>query len=276
MRTITHSTGPVQLALDVALGHVEVHLEEGRDVAEVTLSPMEFGDSTAARLIADTEVAETADRLAVRVPRPHGVNGGTTVIQSRGAVIQMFGDVVNVVGVTIVNGRVISGTGATVVQTGGGVRVVARLPLGSTLALDTRTAPVVVTGQVRSLRFRSLAGDLTANRVDNLDVETTSGDVSVARVGFAQVRSVSGDVEVGAARDVTLTTTSGDVDIAELAGTAQVRAVSGDVTVHAVEPSGVDARSVSGDITVSSGPGVLVASNTRTVSGRVRNRTERA
>ncbi|TWP51523.1 DUF4097 domain-containing protein [Lentzea tibetensis] len=273
MLTITHP-GRVHLALDLAHGHVEVHVEDTRKHAEVTLTPMLDSDTTAARLIADALVTETGDQLSVTVPRPSTPYSSATVIQPGRVVVQTFSGVV--FGTNIVNGRVISGTDTAVVQTGGGVRIVARLPLGSTLAVVSETAPVVATGHLRSLRFHSLSGDLTAHSVDNLDVDTTSGYVSVAYAGLTLVHSVSGDVEVGEAFDVLVSTTSGDVDVAELVNTARVRTVSGDISVHAVQPSSVDANSVSGDISLNSGPGVLITSRTRTVSGRVRNRAGRA
>lgn len=278
MDTITHS-GRVDLALDVAHGYIEVWVSASYEATQVVLSPLESSDMEAARLIADVAVIESGERLSVRLPRPRGAfGGGMTVARSGGGVVvsQVFGDVHfggSVVGATIVNGRVISGGG--VVASGGAVRVQVRLPLGSTLMVDSETASVVTTGSLPRLGFRSASGDLTADTVALLDVETTSGDVSVATVGLGHVRTISGDVELGASRDVVVTTTSGDVDVAELNKTAQVRTVSGDIGVHAVAPSSVDASSVSGDIRISGERGVLVASSTRTVSGRVRNHAER-
>ncbi|SDM63255.1 Putative adhesin [Lentzea albidocapillata subsp. violacea] len=279
MHTITHS-GRVDLALDVAHGSVEVWASESYEDAQIVLSPLEPSDTEAARLIADVAVTESGDRLSVRLPRPRGASsGGMTVVRSgRGVVVsQTFGDVHfggTVVGATIVNGQIVSGGG--VFASAGGVRVQVRLPLGSTLSVESETASVVTTGSLPRLRFRSTSGDLTADRVDLVDVDTTSGDVSVAYVRTAHVHTISGDVELGASDDVVVNTTSGDVDVAELVKTAGVRSVSGDISVHAVAPSSVDANSVSGDIRISAERGVLVASNTRTVSGRVRNRTERA
>ena len=279
MRTIAHS-GRVDLALDVAHGYVEVWTAGSYEDAQVVLSPLEPDDAEAARLIADLAVTESGEKLSVHVPRPRGASGaGMTVIRSGGGVVvsQIFGDVHlggTVVGATIVNGRVVSAGG--VFSSGGGVRVQVFLPLESTLSVESETASVVTTGSLPRLRFRSTSGDLTADRVDLVDADTTSGDVRVAVSRTAQVRTISGDVELGAADDVVVNTTSGDVDVAELAKTAGVRSVSGDISVHAVAPSSVDAHTVSGDIRITAERGVMVASSTRTVSGRVRNRTERA
>ena len=264
MRTITHThPGVSRFELGMDAGSVVVYAEE-RERASVTLEPVRSGDGEAARLIETATVTSEGERFAVRVPSD-GTTGttGTTVVQrGPGAVYMSSGTVTGSVtgmvigsGVTIVNGRPISGHGTTIVQGSQGVRVTVRLPLGSTALVRTRSADITTDG-----------------RLVGVDTETVSGDTRINTAAIVTARTTSGDVLIGAAGQVVAQTVSGDVRVRALAGPADVRTVSGDVAVHAVRACTVQVRSVSGDITVTTEPGVEVDTDTRTVSGRVRTR----
>ena len=264
MRTITHThPGASRFELTMAAGSVVVYAEE-RERASVTLEPLRPGDAEAARSIENATVTSEGERFAVRVPSD-GTTGtvGTTVVQRGPGTVYMSsgtvtGSVTGMVigsGVTIVNGQVISGHGTTIIHGNAGVRATVRLPLGSMVAVRTRSADITTQGP--------LVG---------VDTETVSGDTRITTAAIVTARATSGDVLIGAAGQVAAQTVSGDVTVRSLAGRAGIRTVSGDVAVHADRACTVQARAVSGDITVTAEPGVEVDTDTRTVSGRVRTR----
>jgi hypothetical protein len=264
MRTLAHTgSGPVHFALEAdAATTIEVYAEKRR-TAEVRLEPVDPRDSDAAELIEHATAQSTGKRFAVRVPSaPRSRRDRMTVIRNGGSVVISGGTVTGTVtgmvlgsGVTVVNGRVISGSGTTILTGSGGIRITIRLPLGSELAVT------------------SLSGDVTTHGpLPRVETTGISGDVHLDQVGVAEVCTTSGDVRITHADRVDVNATSGDVTVRNLGGRAEVCTVSGDIAVHAVRASTVRARAVSGDIAVTADAGVEVASDTRTVSGRTRNR----
>ncbi|WAL65595.1 DUF4097 family beta strand repeat-containing protein [Amycolatopsis cynarae] len=263
MRTLTHtSSGPVQAMVEAdSAVTVEVHAEE-RHTAEVTLEPVDPRDAETARLIENATAESRGKRFVVRVPRNGAGGNSMTVIRSGGSVIVSGGTVTGSVtgmvigsGVTIVNGQVIGGQGTTIINGGRGMRVIVRLPLGSEIEVATQSGDVTTHGPLPRVETSSVSGDVRIERAEVAEVRTTSGDVRIASADAVRVNAVSGDVTVRA-----------------LAGRAEVRTVSGDITVHAVRASIVRAAAVSGDVTVTADAGVEVDADTRTVSGRTRNR----
>lgn len=251
MRTITHThPGAARFKLTLDVGTVAVYAED-RDTATVTLEPVRPGDTEAARLIETATATSEGERFAVRVPTGGAIgNTGTTVVQrGPGTVCTSAGTVTG-----SVTGMVI-GSGVTIIHGNAGVRATVRLPLGSMVAVRTRSADITTQGP--------LVG---------VDTETVSGDTRITTAAIVTARTTSGDVLIGAAGQVAAQTVSGDVTVRSLAGRAGIRTVSGDVAVHAERACTVQARSVSGDITVTAEPGVEVDTDTRTVSGRVRTR----
>lgn len=272
-RTIAHPGGPVHFALDVSAAEVEILVEDCKH-AEVTLTPIGgSSDEHTADLIARTASTSSGSRFAVDVPRAAGVgstvisrNGGATcvVTGSGGTIIQSSGNV------TIINGQVVSGHGVTVIQGGSGIRVTARLPIGSSLSIDTAAADVVTHGHLESIRFRATSGSLNADSTLDLDAEVSSGDIRVNRADAVEASASSGDVTIGATRQVRVTASSGSIRVSELSGTARCRASSGSIRVNAVAKSAVRASASSGDVTVTANPGVEVEADARSSSGRVR------
>lgn len=255
MRTITHTTaGPAVLELNVPSATVAVHCEDRND-SVVMLEAVDAGDREAARLIENTTATSDGDRFVVRVPRPSGTTvggAGSVFVTSNGNVIVSGG----ATGVTIVNGRVITGNAAVVYTRG--LRITARVPTGSTIVADGQTTDITVHGPARQVK-----------------ATTVSGDVDVSAAGTVRARSTSGDLRIGDANDVVAQMVSGDVRVRRLAGHANIHTVSGDITVHAVDESRVFAKAVSGDIDITADPGVEVDADTRTVSGRTRNSRRR-
>jgi hypothetical protein len=239
--------GPITFDARLTSGDIRVTIEN-RSHAEITIST---ADTTgpSADAVNDSTISDQGDRVTATV----WTSGGSVVTQSGGVqtnvfssgsgvtITQVGGNVYGtVVGAVIsgrdifVNGARISGSGGVVVG-GSPILIEARLPIGSSIAGDTTSADLNVTGPANRVQFRSVSGDLNLDGVASLDVSTTSGDI----------------------------------DVAAFAGSGHTRTVSGDVTVRAAQESTLQARTVSGDVRVS---GARVALDASTVSGRVSQR----
>ncbi|MBP2330615.1 hypothetical protein JOF56_011000 [Kibdelosporangium banguiense] len=271
MRTITH-TEPGVAVLDLSIGVAVVEVvAEDREYAEITLAPAVSVDSIAADLIRSATVRHTARQLEVAVPAPVGtvvsggavivggtVHGGVSFTRASGSIVvgSMSGVTVAGGGLVVVNGQVITG-GATVVGSGGGVRVTARLPVGSSLVVSSDSPATVIThGSLDTVELRTESGDLTVDSAREIEARTASGDIRIQVGHHVIAHSMSGDIRVGA-----------------LTGPARLRSMSGDLTVHAIQDTAVQAHTMSGDVRISSDPGVVVSSEARSMSGRVINRT---
>jgi hypothetical protein len=283
MRTIAHTTtGPVHLTLDLGPGWVHVVVED-RGTAEIMLAPHHDDDQTAADLIARAAVDHADRALSVTMPRPmiSGI-GNSTIVRSSGrggvrvsqtsTVVtgSMTGLVITSGGDVYVAGRRIVGD-TTTVHSGGLIRAEVRLPLGSTLTVDTDAADVDVTGHLDRLSFISTSGNLAAGTVGTLNASTASGKVAVNQVATGTVKTMSGNVVADYSTDIRVKTMSGDVWlIASTGRQAEISTMSGDIQVTAHHDGHVDASTMSGDITVLAAQSRTVTTNTRSMSGRVR------
>lgn len=263
LRTFQHTpnSNPARFSLDIDIAEVEIRAEKRRDIT-VTLTPANKADTVAEDLITRAEASTTRDgEFVVRVPRPVGTNGGTTVIHSGGSVTVSSRNVArgNVIigsqnGVTIVNGRVISGSGMTVVgPTGGDIHATVAVPVDAAVTVHTVAADVTTHGQLGCVSYQSVSGDIDVEDTTRIEAKTTSGDVTVDRTVEAFV-----------------TTVSGDLVIRDLGHQVTARSVSGDITVHATADSTVHAKAVSGDVQVTHVAGAHVDAQLASVSGRVR------
>ncbi|MGO1055548.1 DUF4097 family beta strand repeat-containing protein [Crossiella sp. CA198] len=266
--------GVIGLNLNLDHGDIRVSVED-REHAEITLTPINPGDITAADLITRATVTGYGQDWTVTVPSPPEpaihvrttatrIPAGTTVI---GAIIGGNGDITT--GVTIVNGRMVSGHRVTGLDSGGGIRADVRLPEGSSVSVATFTARLTTVGELDRLAFRSTSGDLIAQDAGTVEARTISGDITAALACTALLTSTSGDLDVRCTADATLRTISGDISIGALTGAARVQSTSGRVDVHSVAASTVEANTVSGRIRLSADDGVPVQAHTRSVSGRI-------
>ncbi|MFC5719890.1 DUF4097 family beta strand repeat-containing protein [Streptomyces gamaensis] len=252
---VSQTTGPIGLALDLPAGSVRVQVLDSITTARVELRT-DDSSGPAADAVNRARGRQDGETLAVAVPElPGNVMmqsvRGNRVTQSMGT---FYG---SVTGVTIINGRVVTGHGTGVMETVSMIEAVVSLPAGSSVEVVSTSADASVYGAVDWLEFRSVSGDLYADAARALAARTTSGDVAVGRVSESVwARSVSGDIRIAQydGQHAQLATTSGDVTV------QATSAASGLVTAH----------SVSGDVSVS-GPGHLrVTANS--ISSRVRNR----
>lgn len=245
---LAETAGPIQpvaLSIEVGAGIVEVRTDATRKAA-VRAEPTTPNDPVALDLINRARVTDTGDRLAVVIPDPPPMPGGTVVsgMNISGGVVMMGGDIV-------INGQRVGG---------GGVYVTAIVPPGSSVMVHTKTADAKVYGgrgalgnELRHVGFSSASGDLDATGVDTIDAHT-----------------ISGDVEARDATGVQGNTTSGDIELPDLRGGASVRTISGDIGGHCLTDAPVQATTVSGDVRFTAAPGVRSNVVGRSISGKVR------
>ncbi|MGH4027834.1 DUF4097 family beta strand repeat-containing protein [Actinomycetota bacterium Odt1-20B] len=245
------TTGPVVLGLSLPVGHVDVAVSESHTTARVVLST-EDSTGPAADAVQRTRSEQTGQALGIEVPEMPG----DVIVQSYhgGRVVQSVGTVYgSVTGMTIVNGRIVSGRSSGMLAVSP-IEATVYLPAGSSLAVVSTSADAKVHGDVERLEFRSVSGDLIADGARELSASTTSGDVDVARVSErVSARSVSGDIDVAVygGHVAELKSTSGDVALAATAGssgTVRARSVSGDVRLSGARHLAVSANSVSGHV----------------------------
>jgi hypothetical protein len=118
---------------------------------------------------------------------------------------------------------------------GGDTKLVVRVPQGSTLAINTVSADLLVRDVQGTQRLQTVSGDL----------------VSQGAAGDVEARTVSGDVRiVGTGRKglTSITTVSGDVTASRLAGEVNGSTVSGTYQIDADEIARSRLRSTSGDV----------------------------
>jgi hypothetical protein len=249
---VSSSTGPVVLGLALPMGSVHVQVIDSLTSARVTLRTADTS-GPAADAVNAARITENGQAVAVEVPE---IPGNVMMQSVRGnRVTQSMGTVYgSVTGVTIVNGRVISGGGASAMTTISPIEAVVALPANSSLAVVSTSADAVVDGEVDRMEFRSTSGDLQVDGARTVNASTTSGDVTVWRVAEQMVaRSVSGDIAVDlySGSKAELNTTSGDVKVhatLKASGVLRANTVSGDVTVSGGRDLRVSAHSVSGDV----------------------------
>ncbi|MFG2460975.1 DUF4097 family beta strand repeat-containing protein [Streptomyces sp. NPDC048523] len=248
------TSGPIVLGLSLPVGNVHVQVLNSITTARITLHT-EDSTGPAADAVNQARTHQDGQALAIEVPE---MPGNVMVQSIRGnRIVQSVGTVYgSMTGVTIINGRVVSG-GMSNAQTVSPITATVMLPAGSSLAVVATSADAFVSGYIERMEFRSVSGDLDADGVRQLTANTTSGDINVGRVTEqVTAQSVSGDIEVGLydGRTATLNTTSGDIEVQ----------ATGAASGH------VSARSVSGDVRISGARHLSVSADS--VSGRVRNR----
>ncbi|WP_330355508.1 DUF4097 family beta strand repeat-containing protein [Streptomyces chartreusis] len=251
---VSETSGPIVLGLSLPVGSVRVQVLDSLTAARVVLRT---DDTTgpAADAVNRARSTQNGQAFGIEVPEMPG----NVMVQSRrgNRIVQNCGTVYSSnTGVTIINGRVVSG-GMSGMQTVSPIKATVCLPPHSSLAVVSQSADAEVFGYVDRIEFRSVSGDLDADGVRELQANTTSGDITAGRITEQiTAQSVSGDIEVSLydGHTATLGTTSGDIEVQATNGS------SGHVSAH----------SVSGDVRLSGARHLRVSANT--ISGRVRNR----
>ncbi|MBZ4322472.1 DUF4097 family beta strand repeat-containing protein [Streptomyces huiliensis] len=247
------SLGSIVLGVSLPAGSVRVQVLDSLSAARVVVRTEDTA-GPAADAVNRTRSTQTGQGFGIEVPELPGNVMTQSVSGNR--IVQNFGTVTgSVTGMTIINGRIVTG-GASTMQVASPIEVTVSLPSGSCLAVVSQSADAVVYGNLDRMEFRSVSGDLDVAGVRRLRATTTSGDIRVHLVTEQiSADSVSGDIEVDLydGHQATLETTSGDIQ-ARATRTASGR---------------ISASSVSGDVRLSDARHLSVSATS--VSGRVRN-----
>ncbi|MGW0914597.1 DUF4097 family beta strand repeat-containing protein [Streptomyces sp. NPDC002784] len=250
---VSETSGPIVLGISLPVGSIRVQVLDSLTAARVVLRT-DDATGPAADAVNRARSTQNGQAFGIEVPEmPDNV-----MVQSRrgNRIVQNVGTVYgSVTGMTIINGRVVSG-GMSGMQTVRPIEATVCLPPHSSLAVVSQSADAEVFGYVDRMEFRSVSGDLDADGVRELRANTTSGDIHAGRVtDQITAQSVSGDIDIDLydGHAATLGTTSGDIEVQATNG------ASGHVS----------ANSVSGDVRLSGARHLSVSANT--VSGRVRN-----
>jgi DUF4097 and DUF4098 domain-containing protein YvlB len=134
--------------------------------------------------------------------------------------------------------------------------LIVKVPVGSTLSINTVSADVVAQGVHGMQRLQSVSGDMRAEASgEDIECRTVSGDVEIngsGKQGLVSITTVSGDVRANrVAGEVNGSTVSGDftLGIGEMTR-SRLRSTSGDlaVTGQLAADARVDIESISGDV----------------------------
>jgi hypothetical protein len=154
------------------------------------------------------------------------------------------------------------------------LRIAARVPRDSTLALKIASADLVARGRFGLVTLSVAAADGYVEHISgNANLKTASGDLTIDRIdGTAQINSASGDVAIGTAvQDLNVHAASGDVRIGHAGNSAKVVSASGDIDIAKAARGELRLRSASGDVTVGVAGGTGVWLDLNTSSGRARS-----
>lgn len=151
------------------------------------------------------------------------------------------------------------------------LRVIARVPAGSTARVRGGAAAITCTGDWSHAKINTASGDTYLERAsDDVSVHTASGDVRTGQIGGRlTVRSASGDVTARrVAGTVDITSASGHVQIDDAGADVRMKTASGNVTLGAARHGTVRANTVSGDISIGVASGAGVWLDLSTVAGK--------
>ncbi|MEU7153839.1 hypothetical protein AB0B15_38365 [Streptomyces sp. NPDC045456] len=251
------AAGPILASIKANMGEVRVTVDPTATAARVVIRTDDT-EGPAADAVRRSRITQDGNRLSITVADIEGsavVMGGNMTFHQNGGAINVFQNVTTVgygqtmTGVTIVNGRVISGGfsggGAAVVSP---VEVLITLPAGSGVQLATRNANLTVTGLLAALDFNGHNGNVRAGVVGRIKVRGHNGTTDVEAVQeWADIETHNGDTEIGtygggAAR---LITHNGNVRLAAspaASGRIEARSHNGNIRLHGTNRPELDVR----------------------------------
>jgi hypothetical protein len=152
------------------------------------------------------------------------------------------------------------------------VRVFARVPLDTTLAVKVSSADIRATGRYAAGSVGAASGDVYVEHLaGTASVNTASGDIRLDRVdGQLGIVSASGDVEIGRiGGDLDVKCASGDIEVAEAGASVRAKSASGDIGIGVAQRGAVRVHSASGDVRVGVATGTGVWLDLSSTSGAV-------
>jgi DUF4097 and DUF4098 domain-containing protein YvlB len=149
-------------------------------------------------------------------------------------------------------------------------RVVAQVPEGSDVEVNSTTGEVRLMGRLGVVRVHTASGGIELGDATRIEVTTASGQFSCGEIsGDATISAVSGDCTVRAVGGrLEATLTSGDLRVGDCGGDVAVGSTSGDVRVARCGGADIVVRSISGDVRVGLPSGIRVEAEISTLSGR--------
>ncbi|MFI9307893.1 DUF4097 family beta strand repeat-containing protein [Streptomyces triculaminicus] len=248
---VSETFGPIVLGLSLPVGSVRIQVIDSLTAARVVLRT-DDATGPATDAVNGARSTQNGQAFGIEVPEMPG----NVMVQSRrgNRIVQNFGTVYgSMTGVTIVNGRAVSG-GMNSMATVSPIEATVGLPPHSSIAVVSESADAAVFGYVDRMEFRSVSGDLDVDGVRELRANTTFGDIRAGRVTkLISAQSDSGDIEVDLyeGQGAVLDTTSGDITVQATNGAAghvSANSVSGDVRVLGARHLHVSANTVSGRV----------------------------
>lgn len=258
----TEMTGPIVLAASLLGIGGRITVEASKTCTRATVT-LRTKDETgpAAEAVRSGDLGQEGGMLVARVSGESQetdgitqtivIGGGRTPITQTSTVVS--GNVVT--GMTIVNGRVISGGNTIKPQPVAPVEIHAVVPAGSSVSAQSDSAALHTSG---------VLAQVTA--------DTQSGNVEVYQADVLRARTMSGRVEIGRVADTDVSTMSGRINVSGVFGTAKLHTMSGSISALGMAGGRIDADTMSGriDITATSRAieqGLRV--HARSMSGRV-------
>ncbi len=236
------AVGPVLASVNCPMGIVRVTVDPAATVAR---AEVRTDDTTgpAVNAVAKSRISQDGNRLTIVVPEVEGAGGGITqTVITRGGrttVTQTIGTVYgSVTGVTMVNGRIVTGGGNGVVSSG--IEVLVTLPAGSGVQMSSTNADLEVTGLLAALDLNTRNGSLRAGVIGRVKVRGHNGDSEIDSVQeWADIETHNGNTYIGsygggAARVITH---NGNVDLAAApaaSGQIEARAHNGNIRLRGV------------------------------------------
>lgn len=256
----TDLTGPIVLNASILGIGGQITVDANDQCTHATITIRTNDESgPAAEAVRNADLGQEGGYLVARVTgEDHGSgitqsvfthNGQTTVIQSGGTIHG------NVTGMTIVNGKVVTGggTGSSVVVSP--VEVTVTLPIGSSLITQSDSAGLVTTGPLTQISHH-----------------TQSGFMDVELAETVRAKTMSGRVEIDAAAQVDAETMSGRIAARAVNGDAKLNTMSGRIEAHAVGGGYIGANTMSGRIEITATQQAIAAGlrvHADSMSGRV-------
>jgi hypothetical protein len=256
----TDLNGPIVLNASILGigGYITVDANEKCTHATITVRTNDE-KGPAAEAVRNADLGQEGGYLVARVTGEDHGSGVTQSVFTRGGrttVIQS-GNVVrgNVTGMTIINGKVITGGNSSTVEVSP-VEITVTVPVGSSLIAHADSADVSTTGPMAQVA-----------------ADTQSGRVDVDHAQTARAKTMSGRVDVGVVEQLDAHTMSGRIEVRSLRGSAQLNTMSGRIEAHAMTGGHITANTMSGRIEVTATQAALTQGlrvRADSMSGRVR------
>jgi DUF4097 and DUF4098 domain-containing protein YvlB len=157
--------------------------------------------------------------------------------------------------------------------------LVVRVPLGSSISVNTVSADQRITGVRGTQRLQAVSGSVeTEFGPGDLEVKTVSGSITARGTGKGTVRAttVSGDVQLDKiGRELDLNTVSGDmtVRVADRLQRARIKTTNGNLEFTAALDKGarIDAEAINGDLRFALRGDIDAAFDIETFNGDIEN-----